>query len=191
MLYLASASPRRRELMAMLGLRFEICPVDLDETMDPGKSPASEVERVACRKALAANVPDDAVVVAADTIVVCDEQILGKPRDLAHARQMLELLSGRTHEVLTGLAVRRGEVLESHVERTLVHFRPIGPKELEAYLAAGESLDKAGAYGIQGKASLFCTGISGDYYNVMGLPLCALGELLGRFGVRVLEGGAS
>ena len=186
MLYLASASPRRRDLLTMLGLTFEICPAKIDETMDPSAPPAEEVERVARRKAEAAKVPAGGIVIAADTIVVCQGQVLGKPSDTDHARQMLHLLSGRDHQVLTGIAVRRGTELKSHVETTLVHVRSIREDELEAYLATGESLDKAGAYGIQGRAGLFCSGISEDYYNVMGLPLCALGELLRSFGVQVL-----
>ena len=190
-LYLASASPRRRDLLAMLGLEVTICPADIDETMDPARDPAAETERLSREKAAAAQAPADAVVIAADTIVVCDGQVLGKPHDRADAERMLRLLSGRAHEVLTGLTVRHGPQVLSRTVRTTVHFRPIEERELAAYLATGESLDKAGAYGIQGRASIFCTGITGDYYNVMGLPLCELSRMLAQFDVHVLEGGTA
>ena len=176
----------------MLGLTFEVHPADIDEHMDPARPPEEEVARVADAKAAAvAAAPEGALIIAADTIVVCRGEVLGKPKSEADARRMLRLLSGGRHQVYTGLALRRGAEKAVHVERTDLVFRPISEAELEGYLSTGESFDKAGAYGIQGRAALFCTRLEGDYYNVMGLPLCALGQLLARFGVPVLEGGAA
>ena len=193
MIYLASQSPRRRELLHMLGLEFEVHPADIDEHMDPTRPPEEEVARVARAKALAVckSAPEGTLVIAADTIVVCRGEILGKPRDEQDARRMLTLLSGSRHQVFTGLAVCRGEEEVVQTERTDLLFRPISAAEMDGYLATGESFDKAGAYAIQGRAALFCTRLEGDYYNVMGLPLCALGNVLSHFGLPILEGGAA
>ncbi len=191
MLYLASASPRRRELLAMLGLNFTVCPADCDEAMDPARSPEEEVGRVSALKAAAAQAPEDAIVIAADTIVVCEDEVMGKPKDVADARRMLLKLMGNSHRVLTGVTVKQGEKSLTHVESTSLHFREATEAELEAYLASGESLDKAGAYGIQGKAGIFCEAMTGDYYNVMGLPLCALSKMLAQFGVSAIGGGSA
>ena len=184
-LILASQSPRRRELLGLTGLDFIVRVADIDETMDPGKSPIDEVARVSRLKALAvAGGPEDEVI-AADTIVVCEGQVLGKPRDEADAFRILSLLSGRDHEVMTGMTVLRDEEIVTHTEVTKIHFRELHPEEIRAYIATGEPMDKAGAYGIQGGAALFCTRMEGDYYNVMGLPVCALSVILRTFGLPV------
>lgn len=185
-LILASQSPRRRELLAQMGLRFTVHAADIDETMDPGLPAGQEVARVSRAKALAiARGPED-VVIAADTVVVCQGKILGKPHTPERAAEMLELLSGRDHQVLTGCTVLRGETVLSHLETTHLYFRPLSAEEIAAYVATGEPLDKAGAYGIQGLGGLFVRRLEGDYYNVMGLPLCALTGLLRQVGVPVL-----
>lgn len=177
-LILASGSPRRRQLMGLYGVPFQVRAADVDETMDPGALPAEETARVSRLKAQAVAVGEDTVVVAADTIVVCAGRILGKPRDENEARAMLTLLSGRDHQVMTGCTVLRGQMGETFTEITDLHFRALTPEEIDAYVRSGEPMDKAGAYGIQGGAALFCEGIHGDYYNVMGLPVCRLGQLL-------------
>jgi septum formation protein len=177
-LILASQSPRRRELLGLTGLDFIVRVADIDETMDPEKAPFDEVARVSRRKAEAvARKPED-VVIAADTIVVCEGKVLGKPRDEADAFRILSLLSGRHHEVMTGMTVVRGDEVITHTEVTKIHFRQLHPEEIRAYIASGEPMDKAGAYGIQGGAALFCEKLHGDYYNVMGLPVCRLGLML-------------
>ena len=177
-LILASASPRRKELLGLFHIPFEIRVADIDETMDPAQLPVHEVARVSRRKAEATAHDASDVIVAADTIVVCEGKILGKPRSEAEAEAMLRLLSGRDHQVMTGVTVIRGETVRSFTEVTDLHFRELSNKEIRAYVATGEPMDKAGAYGIQGGAALFCTRMVGDYYNVMGLPVCRLGQVL-------------
>ena len=178
---LASQSPRRRELLGLLGIPFEVRAADIDETMDPSLSVQDAVSRVSRRKAMAIGVEDDdTVVIAADTIVVIGSQILGKPQSPEHARQMLRQLSGQVHQVMTGVAIRRGTACFIHTEVTDVVFRALSDAEIDAYIATGEPMDKAGAYGIQGGAALFCKKIMGDYYNVMGLPVCRLYTMLRR-----------
>ena len=184
-LILASQSPRRRELLGLTGLDFIVRVADIDETMDPGKAPFEEVARVSRLKALAVERDRGDVVIAADTIVVCEGKMLGKPRDENDAFQILSLLSGRTHEVMTGMTVLRGSEAVTHTEVTKIHFRQLHPEEIRAYIATGEPMDKAGAYGIQGGAALFADGMEGDYYNVMGLPVCRLGMILRSFGLPV------
>ena len=179
-LILASASPRRKELLSLFGVPFSIRAADIDEAMDPGKAPFDEVARVSRLKALATVRSDEDVVLAADTRVVCAGQVLGKPKDAAEACRMLRLLSGRDHQVMTGVTVLRGSEAVTFTEVTDLHFRELSEKEIARYVATGEPMDKAGSYGIQGGAALFCTGMNGDYYNVMGLPVCALGEVLKR-----------
>ncbi len=177
-LILASQSPRRKELLGLFQVPFVIRAADIDETMDPSQDPSREVARVARCKALAtASQPGD-VVIAADTIVVCQGQVLGKPRNPQEAVQMLSLLSGRDHQVMTGVCVLRDGREQVFTEITDLHFRPLSPWEIQRYVASGEPMDKAGAYGIQGGAALFCQKMVGDYYNVMGLPVCRLGEVL-------------
>ena len=177
-LILASASPRRRELLDLFRIPFTVRAADIDETMTPGAEPAAEVARLSRLKAAAVSREKEDVVIAADTIVVCDGRILGKPHSEAEAEAMLHLLSGRDHQVMTGFTVLRGETMRTHTEITDIHFRPLTDAEIRAYVATGEPMDKAGAYGIQGGAALFCTGMEGDYYNVVGLPVCRLGMIL-------------
>ena len=186
-LILASASPRRRELLGLFHIPFAIRVADIDETMDPAKAPFDEVARVSRCKALAVNREDGDVVIAADTIVVCEGRVLGKPHDEAEAVAMLELLSGRDHQVMTGCTVLAKGTCETFTEVTDLHFRPLSRKEIENYVATGEPMDKAGAYGIQGGAALFCERMVGDYYNVMGLPVCRLGQVLKRTAPEVME----
>ena len=177
-LVLASASPRRKELLGLFRLPFSIRVADIDETMDMEKPPFDEVARVSRMKAAATPREADDIVVAADTIVVCEGKVLGKPRSEEEAVEMLRLLSGRDHQVMTGVTVAAGGRIESFTEVTDIHFRELSDKEIRAYVATGEPMDKAGAYGIQGGAALFCTRMVGDYYNVMGLPVCRLGQML-------------
>ena len=176
---LASQSPRRKELLGLFRVPFIIRVADIDETMNPG-NPYDEVARVSRLKAMAVPREEDDVVIAADTIVVCDGAVLGKPKDEADARRMLGLLSGRDHQVMTGLTVLRGENILSCTEVTDIHFRELTEKEIESYIRTGEPMDKAGSYGIQGGAALFAEWLHGDYFNVVGLPVCRLGKLLGE-----------
>jgi septum formation protein len=154
---------------------------DIDETMDLTRPAYDEVARVSRLKALAVERenPED-VVIAADTIVVCEGKVLGKPHSSEAARDMLRLLSGRDHQVMTGCTILRGEQAVSFTEVTDLHFRPLSDREIDRYVASGEPMDKAGAYGIQGGAALFCSHMAGDYYNVMGLPLCTLVQKLAQ-----------
>jgi septum formation protein len=146
--------------------------------MDPNAAPADEVARVSHLKALAVDRGEDDLVIAADTIVVCQGKMLGKPHSPQEAHQMLKLLSGRDHQVMTGVTVLRGEKERVFTEVTDLHFRSLTSKEIHRYIETGEPMDKAGAYGIQGGAALFCEKMAGDYYNVMGLPVCRLGQVL-------------
>ena len=187
MFILASQSPRRRELLAMLGLEFEIFTADIDETMDPALSAEDAVAAVCERKARAVGEGHPGrLIVAADTIVVVDETILGKPHCEDEARQMLHSLSGRSHTVMTGFCLWRDGACETHVETTKLWFRDLSDGEIDAYVATGSPMDKAGAYGIQDQAAVFVQRLEGDYYNVMGLPLCALTQALRKWGVEVL-----
>jgi len=186
-LILASASPRRKELLGLFHIPFTIRVADIDETMDKSKSPFDEVARVSRLKAMAVPAGDADIVIAADTIVVCQGTVLGKPRDNADAASMLALLSGRDHQVMTGCTIRRGSQLETFTEVTDLHFRQLSSKEIQRYIATGEPMDKAGSYGIQGGAALFCEKMVGDYYNVMGLPVCRLFTALKRIAPEVME----
>ena len=177
-LILASASPRRQELLRIFGCPFTVRAADIDETMDPDKAPFDEVARVSRQKAQAIAAGQDDVIIAADTIVVCCGKVLGKPKDAQDAHRMLSLLSGRDHQVMTGCTVIRGSRAVTFTEVTDLHFRPLLPQEIQRYILTGEPMDKAGAYGIQGGGALFCQRMEGDYYNVMGLPLCRLGQVL-------------
>ena len=177
-LILASASPRRQELLQLFKIPFAVRVADIDETMDPEKAPVDEVARVSRCKAMAIPAEGDDVVIAADTIVVCEGRVLGKPHSQAEATEMLQLLSGRDHQVMTGCTIVRGDTCETFTEVTDIHFRALTKKEIARYVASGEPMDKAGSYGIQGGAALFCQRLVGDYYNVMGLPVCRLGQVL-------------
>ena len=186
-LILASQSPRRRELISLLGLPFQVVVPEADETMDKNADPKEQVALVSSRKAAAVARTGEEVVVAADTIVVCDGNILGKPRDEADAYGMLRLLSGRAHQVMTGLTVLYKDRQERFTEVTDVHFRELSDREIRRYIATGEPMDKAGAYGIQGGAALFVTHICGDYFNVVGLPVCRLSQMLRRIAPELME----
>jgi septum formation protein len=185
-LVLASASPRRAELLTLLGLRFEVRAADLDEEPLAGELPAATAERLARAKAEAVDPgPGEALVVAADTIVVLDGRILGKPRDRGEAERFVSLLAGRTHEVITGLAVRAcpENRIESETAVSQVTFAPMSAGEVAWYAATGEGLDKAGAYALQGKGALFVAAVHGSYTNVIGLPLDRLYPHLKRRGL--------
>ncbi|MBQ3216420.1 MAG: septum formation inhibitor Maf [Oscillospiraceae bacterium] len=187
-LILASASPRRKELLQRMGLEFTVCLAQHDETMDPQKDPAQEVQRVSLLKAEAVRAlcRKEDVIIAADTVVVCEELVMGKPASQEEAVSMLSRLSGREHQVITGLSVLQGERVETVSVTTTLRFRSLREEEIRAYVATGEPMDKAGAYGIQGKASVFVEGLYGDYYNVMGLPVCTLTTILRSFGIKLL-----
>ncbi len=179
MLILASASPRRGDLLTQIAVPYRVHPADIDESRHPGEPPETYVRRLALEKAraVAALYPVDTVL-AADTTVVLDGVVLNKPTDRAAAAHMLLSLAGRTHHVHTGVAVLSGAGERSHVETTAVTFTSVPAAELEAYLATGDSLDKAGAYGIQGYAARWIARIEGDFFNVVGLPLAAVLRLL-------------
>ncbi len=180
---LASASPRRRDLLTLIGIPHEVGPTDVDETLFPGEAPAAYVERLARAKALALGDPD-AVAIGSDTTVVVDGDILAKPESAADAARMLRRLSGRSHVVLTGVAVAwRGRIV-SGVEEVGVTFRALGDGEIAAYVATGEPMDKAGAYGIQGYGATIVTRVDGDYFAVMGLAVNRLVRLFEDLGLR-------
>ena len=186
-LILASASPRRQELLKLFGVPFTVRVADIDETMDPGAAAFDEVARLSREKALAVPREEEDIVIAADTIVVCEGSVLGKPHTPAEAEEMLRLLSGRDHQVMTGCTVLKGQHRETFTEVTDLHFRNLTEKEIRRYVESGEPMDKAGAYGIQGGAALFCEKMVGDYYNVMGLPVCRLGQVLKACAPEIME----
>ena len=190
---LASQSPRRRQLLGQIGVEeFEILVPKADESYDSGWAPEEVVAAISRRKGEAARAlagDRSALIIAADTMVFLDRLRLGKPHSEEGAFQMLKALSGRTHQVRTGVTVCQGDRLETRVETTDVTFRSLTEGEIWAYIRTGDPMDKAGAYGVQGKAALFVTGIRGDYFNVMGLPLCLLGRMLAEFGVDLFEEG--
>ncbi|HHU21903.1 MAG TPA: septum formation protein Maf [Clostridiales bacterium] len=186
---LASASSRRRELLEMLGVKdLKVIPSRADETLPSGHSPkeaACHLSLVKAREVAARCSPED-IIIAADTIVEAEGRILGKPVDEKQAAAMLRSLSGRSHRVFTGVTVIGGGRELTCAEETVVRFRPITESEIWAYIATGEPMDKAGAYGAQGIASLFVEGVHGDFFNVMGLPLCRLGKMLSELGVDLI-----
>lgn len=175
MLYLASTSPRRRELLAQADIKFSTLDVEIDETQRPNELPTAYVERLAKEKAEAGfqsvQAEEGAVVLAADTIVVLEDDVLGKPSDQQQAQKMLQALSGRSHVVMTAFAIKTDQQIRVQRVNTTVFFRPISSKEIEWYWHSGEQQDKAGGYGIQGKGGVFVTAISGSYSAVVGLPL--------------------
>ena len=181
---LASQSPRRRELLGQMGFSFTVRPAKGEELPHPELTPAQLVEELARQKALevSAEAEADDVVVAADTVVAIDGKVLGKPHDKVHAAQMLSALSGREHTVYTGVAVKRGETLLVEHEATQVRFCPLTQREIDLYIQTGEPMDQAGSYGIQGYGALLVEGIRGDYFNVVGLPICRLGRMLAQVG---------
>lgn len=191
---LASQSPRRRQLLRQIGLEdFTILVPEADESYDPSLTPEEIVSSICRKKAEAARVlaqDPEAVIITADTMVFLDGLRLGKPHSEQEAYTMLSALSGRTHHVCTGVTVCRGERMETRAETTPVTFRPLTDREIWAYIRTGDPMDKAGAYGVQGKAALFVSHIQGDYFNVMGLPLFLLGQMLADFGVDLFGGTA-
>ncbi len=183
---LASGSPRRKELLETLGLDFRIVPARGEEIPPEGAGPAETVTALARAKAaeVAESCPE-ALIIAADTIVWAEGRILGKPKDEADAKRMLHMLSDNAHEVYTGVAlIYRGKSAVG-AEKTKVFFRRLSDAEIDKYVAGGEPMDKAGAYGIQGRAALMVRRLEGDYFNVMGLPLCRLGQMLEEIGVHL------
>jgi len=188
-LVLASQSPRRAELLGRLALPFETLPADIDESYLSGETPPQHAERLSREKAqkIAAERPE-AIVIGSDTIVVLDGEVLGKPRDQEHAVEMLTRLSGREHEVCTGVAIAHGSRVETALARVKVRFRDLDERTWMEYVATGEPMDKAGAYGIQGFGSAVVEGIDGDYFAVMGLPVVLMLELIERFGWRYAFG---
>lgn len=187
---LASQSPRRKELLERMGIKdFETISPNVDERAFHGLPPEELVRRLSAEKAaaVAGKVGEDAVVIAADTVVALEGAVLGKPADELDAFKMLSALSGVRHQVYTGVTVCRGGEKQTAHEVTDVTFRELSEREIEDYISTGEPMDKAGAYGIQGYGALLIQGISGDYYNVMGLPVCRLSGMLSRFGVDCLK----
>ena len=186
---LASASPRRKELLRQIGLEFEIQVSQVEEVITQTQ-PGKVVEELSSQKARAVvdaldeeEYKEGVLVIGADTVVAADGEILGKPKDESEAVKMLHFLSGRSHEVFTGVTLfykkqGRERIIKSFHERTAVVFYPMGDDEIAEYVATRDCMDKAGAYGIQGGAALFCDAMAGDYYNVMGLPVCRLGQVL-------------
>lgn len=186
-LILASQSPRRRELLGLLKLPFTVRVADIDETMNPALPPQEEVARVSLAKARAVERNPEDIVIAADTIVVLGDRVLGKPADESQAEEMLTALSGRAHQVMTGVTVLRGDRALTATEITDIHFRKLSNREIRRYIATGEPMDKAGSYGIQGGAALFAEKIHGDYYNVVGLPVCRLLRMLRELAPDIME----
>ncbi|OLO10732.1 septum formation protein Maf [Chromohalobacter japonicus] len=182
-LRLASASPRRRELLASIGVEVEVAPADIDETPRPGELPAAYVERLARDKAQAGSAGTSLPTLGSDTAVVLGQRILGKPRDREDAVAMLTALSGTTHEVMTGVAVTGPRGMLSTYVTTRVSLRPLAAHEIDAYWHSGEPVDKAGAYAIQGLAAIFVERIEGSHSAVVGLPLFETAKLLTRQGV--------
>jgi len=184
---LASASPRRQELLRQVGVSFRIVPSSVDETVTEIMLPGHYVEHLAVSKATAvATLHPGNLVIGADTTVVLDGDLLNKPANRTEAILMLERLSGRGHDVYTGIAiVRNGQIEVSH-ERTTVHFRELSRSEIERYVDTSEPMDKAGAYAIQGLGAVLVKSIEGDYFNVVGLPICRLAQMLSSFGVTIL-----
>lgn len=183
MVILASASPRRRELMALITENFRVMPADCDETVKDGLSARETVEYLSLIKgnALKGKVAAEDIIISADTVVAVDGEILGKPCDKEDARRMIMLLSGRTHSVYTGVTLTQGEKQHTFSEKTDVEFFKLSDEEIEDYISTAEPYDKAGAYGIQGKAALLVKGINGDYYNVVGFPVARLRRELNEF----------
>ena len=188
-IYLASKSPRRKELLERMGLEFTVRAVNTNETMDPFRHPSDEVARVSLEKAKAVQphcMPDD-IIISADTIVVCDSLVMGKPHSESEAFSMLRRLSGRDHQVMSGLTVLHGDDCENLTVTTTLRMRTLSDEEIRAYIATGEPMDKAGSYGIQGYGAIFVDHLEGDYFSVMGLPLCALARMLAECGVSILR----
>jgi septum formation protein len=185
---LASGSPRRQELLQKIGITdFTVRVPDADESYDPAMSPEEIVCHISRKKSLALDSHEDEIVITADTMVFLDDQRLGKPKDEDDALQMLTALQGRAHTVCTGVTVRQGQKILTHAAATDVYFRPATEQELRAYIRGGEPMDKAGSYGVQGQGSLLVERIDGDFFNVMGLPVVLLSQMLQQFGIDLLN----
>lgn len=180
---LASSSPRRRDLLDLIGIKHDVRPADVDESIVGGETPADYAERLAREKAEAIAVEGADIVIGADTVVVIDGRVLGKPVNEQQAAAMLESLGGRTHTVLTAVAIVVDGRTSSGVEEVTVTFRPLTLEEIDSYVATGEPMDKAGAYGIQGYGATIVERVEGDYFAVMGLPLVRLVRLLAERGI--------
>lgn len=188
-LVLASSSPRREEILKQLKLKFTIVPGKIDESKFTETNPEKLVKTLALEKAKSvSNLVEDALIIAADTVVVCEDEILGKPEDSEEAKEQLKLLSGKEHQVMTGIAVLSSETGEVYVENniTLVKMLNMSDEKIDKYISTGEPLDKAGSYGIQGFGGLFVEGIKGSYYSVVGLPIHQLAEILDKFNYGIL-----
>ena len=186
-LILASQSPRRTELLGLFRIPFTVRVADIDETMNLERDPADEVGRVSREKALAVPREPEDVVIAADTIVVCAGRVLGKPRTPEEAEEMLTLLSGRDHQVMTGVTVIGPAGTRTFTEVTDIYFRALSREEILRYVESGDPMDKAGSYGIQSGAAIFAEKLVGDYYNVMGLPVCRLYQTLKEIAPELFE----
>lgn len=188
-LILASKSPRRRELLSLLGLRFSVVTEDIDESINPRLPVEEEIKRLSYEKASAVRplVSREDIIIAADTVVVLENRIFGKPRDAADAVGMLTALSGKTHKVITGITVQKGDKADTRAVVTDVTFRDLSQTEISAYVKTGDPFDKAGAYALQGASAIFVSGISGDHFNVYGLPVSTLAQMLRGFNVKILD----
>lgn len=184
---LASQSPRRKALLEQLSIPFTVRVADIDESMDDALPPQQEVARVSRNKAFAVSRTPEDIVISADTIVVCGKEVLGKPKDEADAYRMLRLLSGNCHQVMTGVTVLKADLCQSFTEITDIYFRELSDTEIRRYIVSGEPMDKAGAYGIQSGAASFVRRLEGDYYNVVGLPLCRLWQTLISLAPELME----
>lgn len=187
---LASGSPRRQELLTRIGIRdFTVRVPQVEEWYPQGLTPPEIVSYISREKSQAVPSEEDEIVITADTMVFLDQQRLGKPKDKADALRMLTDLAGRRHTVCTGVTLRQGQRSLTRAQSTDVYFRPAGREELMAYIRGGEPMDKAGAYGIQGRGCVLVEGIDGNYHNVVGLPTCLLAGMLRQVGIDVLTGG--
>lgn len=181
---LASKSPRRQELLSLMGLEFQVITADIDETIDKSLPIEQEIARLSRQKAEAID-DNDNIIISADTVVVLGNTVMGKPRDAENARQMLNVLSGKTHRVITAVTVKNGDKIRTEVVITEIVFRELSKREIDSYVASGSPMDKAGAYGVQEKAAAFVKEIHGDYFSVVGLPVCTLAVMLREFGVEI------
>ena len=181
---LASKSPRRQELLSLMGLEFQVITADIDEMIDKSFPIEQEISRLSRQKAEAID-DNDNIIISADTVVVLGNTVMGKPRDAENARQMLNVLSGKTHRVITAVTVKNGDKIRTEVVITEIVFRELSKREIDSYVASGSPMDKAGAYGVQEKAAAFVKEIHGDYFSVVGLPVCTLAVMLREFGVEI------
>lgn len=186
---LASKSPRRRELLSILGIEFTVMTEDIDENISPSANIEDEIKRLSFEKAKAVsdNVSNEDIIIAADTVVVLGSRVFGKPKDAADAERMLTMLSGKTHRVITGVTVLKGNKTDTRAAVTEVTFRDLTREEILGYIRTGDPFDKAGGYALQGISNIFVSGINGDHFNVYGLPLSMLALMLRGFDIKILE----